>query len=274
LLACSALPLRPGEHPASVATKAFAAAVEAAPVVLADVKAAGAALRAQLTGDTATAGWGMACTNAGAVQAANLAVANLVKVNAGADGADALIDALDTLTAVLGCDEARDTFAGLKLCMSFTVEVWPACAALGAAGAAAAAAVVAAAATKNESCKGAFIKAQVEKPIVTVICDYTDGAALRAACAAVRALTTGDDPREPASGAFTHSRAFAKAGAAPALCAALKNTPTEDDPSLVANLAWALKHTAVNDEICKETAEEGGLHRVLVGLYKLNPVDP
>ena len=70
-------------------------------------------------------------------------------------------------------------------------------------------------------------------------------------------LTTGDDPREPASGAFTHSRAFAKAGAAAALCSALQNTPPEDDPSLVASLAVALKHTAVNDEICKETAEKG-----------------
>ena len=31
--------------------------------------------------------------------------------------------------------------------------------------------------------------------------------ATRQACAAIRALTTGDDPREPASGAFAHARA-------------------------------------------------------------------
>jgi hypothetical protein len=45
--------------------------------------------------------------------------------------------------------------------------------------------------------------------------------ATREACSAIRALTTGDDPREPASGAFAHARALAKAGAATALCAAL-----------------------------------------------------
>ena len=149
-------------------------------------------------GDTAIAGWGMACTNAGAVQAAILAVNNLAKdaataaaSGAAGDGAGAdLIDALDTLAAVLGCDEARDTFVGLKLPMPFTSDVWPACAGLGAAGAAAAAAVVAAAATTNEPCKGAFIKAGVEKPLVAVFREHTEGAPLRAACAAVKARTT------------------------------------------------------------------------------------
>ena len=140
----------------------------------------------------------MASTNAGAVQAAVLAVNNLAKDAGGGaagDGAGAdLIDALDTLAAVLGCDEARDTFVGLKLPMPFTSDVWPTCAGLGAAGTAAAAAVVAAAATTNEPCKGAFIKAGVEKPLVAVFREHTEGAPLRAACAAVKALTTGRGP--------------------------------------------------------------------------------
>ena len=55
-------------------------------------------------------------------------------------------------------------------------------------------------------CKGAFVKASAEVPIVAVIRDRVDAAALSHACDAARALTTGDDPRDPASGAFAHSR--------------------------------------------------------------------
>jgi hypothetical protein len=143
-----------GEHPASVAAKAYAAVAEATPTAPDAVRAAGAALRAQVTGEGAVAGWGPAVTGAGAIQAAVLAVTTCVAESS--DGGDALVDALDTLAAVLGCDEARDTFAGLKLCMAFTNDVWPACAELGAVGVAAAAAVVAAAATRNEPCKGGF----------------------------------------------------------------------------------------------------------------------
>jgi hypothetical protein len=50
------------------------------------------------------------------------------------------------------------------------------------------------------------VKAGAEVPLVAALRDYTDAAALRATCAAVRSLCTGDDPREPASGAFTHAR--------------------------------------------------------------------
>ena len=64
--------------------------------------------------------------------------------------------------------------------------------------------VVAAACTRNEACKGAFIKAGVETPLVAVFVDAaSDAHALRHACAAVKALTTGDDPREPGVKAFT-----------------------------------------------------------------------
>ena len=37
----------------------------------------------------------------------------------------------------------------------------------------------------------------------------------------------------------------------------------KEDAHLCASLASALKHTAVNDDICKETAEHGGVARAL-----------
>ena len=85
--------------------------------------------------------------------------------------------------------------------------------------------------------------------------------ATREACSAIRALTTGDDPREPASGAFAHARALAKAGAATALCAALAREAAAEnvDLRLAQQLAAATRHVAVNDDICRETADRGGL---------------
>jgi hypothetical protein len=85
--------------------------------------------------------------------------------------------------------------------------------------------------------------------------------ATRQACAAIRALTTGDDPREPASGAFAHARALATAGAATALCAALAREAAAEnvDLRLAQQLAAATRHVAVNDDICRETADRGGL---------------
>lgn len=250
-----------GEHPAAIATRAFVAAVEADPPDVAAAVAAGVTLRAQIAGDDATPGWGAACVGAGAVQAA----ARLCESVASAPAPDpsSLASSLDTFALILGADEARDTFALLRLPRPLVETVWPACAALADdhAPVAAACRVVAAASTRCEACKGAFVKASAEVPIVAVIRDRVDAAALRAACDAARALTTGDDPRDPASGAFAHSRAMAKAGAAAALTDALARLPAEEDPALLAAVADTLKHTAVNDDICKEVAERGGLTR-------------
>ena len=54
---------------------------------------------------------------------------------------------------------------------------------------------------------------------------------------------------------------MAKAGAASALTDALARLPAEENPALLAAVADTLKHTAVNDDICKEVAERGGLTR-------------
>jgi hypothetical protein len=86
-----------GEHPASVATKVYVAAVEGG----GDVMGTGSTLREQLGGVTATAGWGRACVEAGAVQASFLAVQNGVKSE------DGLLDSLATLACVMLCDEGK-----------------------------------------------------------------------------------------------------------------------------------------------------------------------
>ena len=147
------------------------------------------------------------------------------------------------------------------------------------------AAAVAAAATKSEANKGAFVKAEVETCLVAILNEAEaaaeaasleeedpdalasrERAATREACSAIRALTTGDDPREPASGAFAHARALAKAGAATALCAALAREAEAGDAvdlRLAQQLAAATRHVAVNDDICRETAERGGLTTTL-----------
>lgn len=190
-----------GEHPATIATKEYVVAVERDPMVLADVAAAGEALRRAAGGDAAVPGWAMAVANAGGVHAGMLAVTKCVAscATGGGDSSSlagaSLIDACKTLAAVLGCDEGRDTFALLKFPMAFIADVVPTCVSLGPQGVEAAAGVIAAASTKNEACKGAFVKASAEKPLVAVFREHTDGAALRAACAAVRALTTGTLPR-------------------------------------------------------------------------------
>ena len=314
-----------GEHPVVAPTEIFVAAVEAASGDPgSDEKrkradAAGLFLRTAIESWNLP-GWGAAVTGAGAVQAAHAHVSNVAKHALSASNLtpsetllhaltasdtpsetlepDALVadttrrlcDALELLEAVLGADEARETFAGLKFPMAFTAAAWPACARAETAGdrlarMASFAAAVAAAATKSEANKGAFVKAEVETCLVAILneaeaaeaASFEEGEdpdelescamdATRVACSAIRALTTGDDPREPASGAFAHARALAKAGAATALCAALAREAEAGDKvdlRLAQQLAAATRHVAVNDDICRETAERGGLTTTL-----------
>ena len=319
-----------GEHPVVAPTERFVAAVEAASgdpgsdEKRKHADAAGHFLRVSIE-SLNLPGWGAAVTGAGAVQAAHAHVSNVAKHALSASNLtpsetllhaltasdtpsetlepDALVadttrrlcDALMLLEAVLGADEARETFAGLKFPMAFTAAAWPACARAETAGdrldrMASFAAAVAAAATKSEANKGAFVKAEVETCLVAILNeaeakraaeaasleeeDHPEKdalasrarAATREACSAIRALTTGDDPREPASGAFAHARALAKAGAATALCAALAREAEAGDAvdlRLAQQLAAATRHVAVNDDICRETAEGGGLTTTL-----------
>ena len=291
-----------GEHPVVASTKMFVEAVEAASrdpgsdEKRTHAYAAGHMLRISIVSWNIP-GWGAAATGAGAVQAAHAHVSNVAKhaltvstLTPSEDTTQLLCDALGLLEAVLGADEARETFAGLQFPMAFTKDAWPACARAETADdrlarMASFAAAVAAAATKSEANKGAFVKAEVETCLVAILNEAEAAAeaaslekedpdalasraraATREACSAIRALTTGDDPREPASGAFAHARALAKAGAATALCAALAREAEAGDAvdlRLAQQLAAAARHVAVNDDICRETAERGGLTTTL-----------
>ena len=239
--------------------------------------------------------------------------------SAAASPAARLASALALLASVLACDEARDTFAALGYPAAFLADAWPdrrsepsrssvepdrssvessdADASLVDA---AACAAIAQACAKCEANKGAFAKARAEVRVASVFADASASAsALRAACDATRALTTGDDPRDPASGAFQHARAFHAAGACRSLSYALAravkaaaggssdgaagsingggvgpenddaSSPASSSSSLVAALASALRQTSANDAACEETSREGGLHAALdfLGAY-------
>ena len=292
-----------GEHVIVAPTQTFVEAVEtAAKDPASDEKFSGASaashvLRAAIAGWNIP-GWGAAATGAGVVQAARLHVLTTATrcVDRPESTHDSLPDALGVLAAVLDADEAKATFAALKFPMEVTRAAWPACAAESVVAdarlrrMAAFARTVAAAAETCEANKGAFVKAEVETCLVAILREAEAEAASRTeekeardesavaatdprcareatreACAAIRALTTGDDPREPASGAFAHARALAKAGAATALCAALAREAAAEtvDLRLARELAAATRHVAVNDDICRETAERGGLDTAL-----------
>jgi len=234
--------------------------------------------------------------------------------SAAASPAARLASALALLASVLACDEARDTFAALGYPAAFLADAWPSSrssvepdrSSVESSDAdaslvdAAACAAIAQACAKCEANKGAFAKARAEVRVASVFADASASAsALRAACDATRALTTGDDPRDPASGAFQHARAFHAAGACRSLSYALAravkaaaggssdgaagsingggvgpenddaSSPASSSSSLVAALASALRQTSANDAACEETSREGGLHAALdfLGAY-------
>ena len=68
-------------------------------------------------------------------------------------------------------------------------------------------------------------------------------------------------PKFPWCRAFQNGRAIAKAGAPEAMLAAMRDCPTsaERAPQLVTAVCGALRRIAVNDEICTEYADAGGV---------------
>ena len=133
-----------GEHPVVAVTETFVEAVEAASgdpgsdEKRTHAYAAGHMLRISIVSWNIP-GWGAAATGAGAVQAAHAHVSNVAKYALTAstltpsetllqETTQLLCDALGLLEALLGADEARETFAGLQFPMAFTKDAWPACA--------------------------------------------------------------------------------------------------------------------------------------------------
>ncbi|CAM6059604.1 unnamed protein product [Sphagnum tenellum] len=138
------------------------------------------------------------------------------------------------------------------------------------------AAVLAAAATKNERLKEMFMdlgadcllveylkRHQFQRDLNSKTTSYSapDAAALQAGCDAIFSLVTADDMRPAASKAYGNAMKIAKAGAVDAILAVLPNIPKSTP--ILSTLCLTLKSLAVNDEICKTVAEQGGLDTVL-----------
>lgn len=126
--------------------------------------------------------------------------------------------------------------------------------------------ILAVAASKNETVKDTFMDLKADEAIVQYLRNHaeemgSDGAALQAACDAIRALTIADDDRPAASNAFKNAMKIAKAGAMPAF---LEILPQRSKClPILPSLCLTIKSLAVNDEICRDFADDGGLDLVL-----------
>ncbi|KAF9622689.1 hypothetical protein IFM89_032610 [Coptis chinensis] len=120
-------------------------------------------------------------------------------------------------------------------------------------------AVVAAAATGNEVVKDLFMDLKVDELLVQILGGKNkDG--LRHPYDAIRVLLTADDGRVLASQVYGYARTFAKIGITESLVGALHQGISS--PNLI-SATIALKAVAVNDEICRSIADNGGVDAVL-----------
>eukprot|EP00850_Spirogloea_muscicola_P008167 SM000043S15795 [mRNA] locus=s43:249986:253148:+ [translate_table: standard] len=152
-------------------------------------------------------------------------------------------------------DDVRDSF-GIAAGAEVVVQCLHGPAPL--AGAAAAAA--AAAAAGSETNKDALMGASAHVALLDAT-GAEDPAVVLAACHALRRLATADDHRPPSSNAYGNARVMAKAGAVATILGTMAR-PGIPPAALVA-LCQALDSIAVNDEICREVAQAGGIRRLL-----------
>uniref|UniRef100_A0A803NPF4 Armadillo repeat-containing protein 6 n=1 Tax=Cannabis sativa TaxID=3483 RepID=A0A803NPF4_CANSA len=120
-------------------------------------------------------------------------------------------------------------------------------------------AVVAAAVTGNEVLKDEFMELKIDELILHALNRPGEGS-IQSLYDAIRVLLTPDDNRVLASQVYGYARKFAKIGIAEALVASLQTELSS--PSLV-SASIALKAVAVNDEICRSIAENGGIDALL-----------
>ncbi|EXC17381.1 Armadillo repeat-containing protein 6 [Morus notabilis] len=120
-------------------------------------------------------------------------------------------------------------------------------------------AVVAAAVTGNEVLKESFMELKIDELILQTLHKLNKGST-QSLYDAIRVLLTADDNRVVASQVYGYARKFAKIGIVGALVGSLQAELSS--PSLV-SASIALKAVAVNDEICKSIAENGGIDAVL-----------
>ncbi|KAJ8530952.1 hypothetical protein K7X08_023833 [Anisodus acutangulus] len=119
--------------------------------------------------------------------------------------------------------------------------------------------VVSAAATGNEVLKEAFMNLKIDELILQCLREFNRGS-IPYLYDAVRVLLTSDDNRVVASEVYGYARRFAKIGIVEALVDSLHEGIKA--PSLV-SASVALKAVAVNDEICRAVADNGGIGAIL-----------
>ncbi|KAK1439905.1 hypothetical protein QVD17_05730 [Tagetes erecta] len=119
--------------------------------------------------------------------------------------------------------------------------------------------VVAAASTGNEVIKESFVELHIDELMVTVMKKHTKGS-IPSLYDAIRVLLAADDSRVVASQVYGYARQFAKIGIAEALVESL-NDGISSAGFISATIA--LKAVAVNDEICRSVAENGGIDSLL-----------
>ncbi|CAN6482876.1 unnamed protein product [Victoria cruziana] len=120
-------------------------------------------------------------------------------------------------------------------------------------------AVVAAAASGNEVLKEAFMELNIDELLVQQIATH-NGSTIQSLFDAVRVLLTPDDTRVLASQVVGYARRFAKIGMAKVLVDSLCHRL---DQSSLVSASLALRSFAVNEEICRMIAENGGIDVVL-----------
>ncbi|KAK6946150.1 hypothetical protein RJ641_013694 [Dillenia turbinata] len=119
--------------------------------------------------------------------------------------------------------------------------------------------VVAAASTGNEIVKASFMDLKIDELILQIMMEQKKGS-IQCLYDAIRVLLTADDNRVVASEVYGYARRFAKLGIAGALVESLQGGLSS--PGLV-SASIALKAVAVNDEICRSIADNGGIDAIL-----------
>lgn len=119
--------------------------------------------------------------------------------------------------------------------------------------------VVAAAASGNEVLKESFMELKIDELIVQILEEH-NGESIPNIYDAIRVILTSDDNRVVASQVFGYARKFAKLGIAKLLVDSLREGLSS--PSVI-SASIALKAVAVNDEICRSIAYDGGINVIL-----------
>ncbi|BDA43881.1 Armadillo repeat-containing protein 6 [Coccomyxa sp. Obi] len=199
--------------------------------------------------------------------------------------------ALSVLPILLNTDDAREDFStanGVET-LADALDRWAGQHSGSGDVIGAAAAAIEAAAAKHEGNKCAFVDAGVHARLIAAAVTATPGTpaggsgvgdpcpplpapALAAICSALRSFATADDLRPSTSRAFQNGRTIANAGALEAMFGILQRenstAAAAGHPELVAAVCGAMRRIAVNDEICTEFADLGGLAATMQAVRK------